>query len=224
MCACVRPLATSASRVAYVEHCASENHAVLKHAHHLWHSRTRAFQQAMHSLLNHGHEEISPRPRPSLIKSPLPHSYLSPGDLPKSYDIRNLNGKSLATDNRNQHIPQCVDPLPLARGSSSRPLSACRYCGSCWAHAATSALSDRINILRGGATPFVHLAPQVLVHCVTTADPRSGMNHSHGCGGGDTTAAFAYVRRPAPPLPHNRGLRKPPSLRPSLPRARPVLD
>jgi cathepsin X len=32
----------------------------------------------------------------------------------------------------------------------------------------------------------VHLAPQVLVNCVTT-------NHSHGCHGGDTTAAFAYM-------------------------------
>ena len=40
-------------------------------------------------------------------------------------------------------------------------------CGSCWAHAATSSLSDRINIARGGITPFVHLAPQVLVNCVT---------------------------------------------------------
>jgi len=122
---------------------------------------------------NHGHREISASPRPSIIKSPLPHTYLKPSDLPNSYDIRNLNGRSLATDNRNQHIPQ--------------------YCGSCWAHAATSALSDRINILRNGTTPFVHLAPQVLVHCVTSADPKSGMNHSHGCDGGDTTAAFAYI-------------------------------
>ena len=59
-------------------------------------------------------------------------------------------------------------------------------CGSCWAHAATSSLSDRINILRGGVTPFVHLAPQVLVNCVTA-------NQSHGCHGGDTSAAFAYM-------------------------------
>jgi hypothetical protein len=98
---------------------------------------------ALPLALNHGHREISSTPRPSIVKSPLPHTYLSIEDLPKSYDIRNLNGRSLATDNRNQHIPQ--------------------YCGSCWAHAATSALSDRINILRNGTTPFVHLAPQV--HC-----------------------------------------------------------
>jgi len=112
---------------------------------------------------NHGHRSML-APKPSIVSSPLPSSYIH--ELPKRYDIRNLKGKSLATDNRNQHIPQ--------------------YCGSCWAHAATSSLSDRINIARGGATPFVHLAPQVLVNCVTG-------NHSHGCDGGDTTAAFAFI-------------------------------
>ena len=45
---------------------------------------------------NHGHREVSPTPKPNIIKSPLPHTYLKPSDLPKSYDIRNLNGKSLA--------------------------------------------------------------------------------------------------------------------------------
>jgi len=114
---------------------------------------------------NHGHL-VSPGPRPSLVKSPLPHEWMDMAALPAAYDIRAMGGRSLATDNRNQHIPQ--------------------YCGSCWAHAATSSLSDRINILRGGATPFVHLAPQVLVNCVTG-------NHSHGCHGGDTSAAFAYM-------------------------------
>ena len=96
--------------------------------------------------INHGHLDMYPgMKKPSIVKSPLPHTYMNMSALPRSYDIRNINGKSLATDNRNQHIPQ--------------------YCGSCWAHAATSALSDRINILRGGATPFVHLAPQVILNC-----------------------------------------------------------
>jgi len=45
---------------------------------------------------NHGHREVSPSPKASIIKSPLPHTYLKPSDLPKSYDIRDLNGKSLA--------------------------------------------------------------------------------------------------------------------------------
>jgi len=124
--------------------------------------------------VNHGHRDMYPgQPKPSIVKSPLPHTYLNMSDLPRSYDIRDLNGKSLATDNRNQHIPQ--------------------YCGSCWAHAATSALSDRINILRGGATPFVHLAPQVIVNCATGATNWSGMTGSHGCHGGDTQGAYAYM-------------------------------
>jgi cathepsin X len=156
--------------------------------------------------LNHGHRDMYPgwHTKPSVVISPLPHTYINASTLPKSWDIRNLNGKSLATDNRNQHIPQ--------------------YCGSCWAHgtrvrasnvrscagavlagvgaffwrrdiiaAATSALSDRINILRGGATPFVHLAPQVIVNCATGASNFSGMNASHGCNGGDTFGAYAYM-------------------------------
>ena len=45
---------------------------------------------------NHGHREVSSLPKASIIKSPLPHTYLKPSDLPKSYDIRDLNGKSLA--------------------------------------------------------------------------------------------------------------------------------
>jgi hypothetical protein len=44
--------------------------------------------------------------KPSIIKSALPHTYINVSALPASWDIRNLNGKSLATDNRNQHIPQ----------------------------------------------------------------------------------------------------------------------
>ena len=90
------------------------------------------------TAFNHGHRD-SPGPRPSIVKSPLPHAYLTPADLPKSYDIRDLRGKSFATDNRNQHIPQ--------------------YCGSCWAHAATSAMSDRIKIARKAAWPDINIAP-----------------------------------------------------------------
>ena len=178
--------------------------------------------------------------------------------MPASYDIRDIGGKSLATDNRNQHIPQvrgspraalpythcAVLPLETElllqlRCSSSGerpPPSACRptgafrmeqrcscsrlllhsaapvgcsrapetltlrltlctqYCGSCWAHAATSSLSDRINILRGGATPFVHLAPQVLVNCVTVrpppflhAMPGQQLERQPGLGAADTS-------------------------------------
>jgi cathepsin X len=124
---------------------------------------------------NHGHKSMYPAgfKKTGIVKSPLPHTYVNVSSLPESYDIRNLGGRSFATDNRNQHIPQ--------------------YCGSCWAHAATSALSDRINILREGATPFVHLAPQVIVHFATMASNYSGLNASHGCHGGDTYGAYAYM-------------------------------
>lgn len=114
--------------------------------------------------MNHGHHSL-PLPLPSKVKSPQPHEYMNLGTLPGSWDVRNLSAGSFATINRNQHIPN--------------------YCGSCWAHAATSALSDRINMLQKGRTPFVQLAPQVLVNCV--------QNGSHGCAGGNTATAFEYI-------------------------------
>jgi len=105
-------------------------------------------------------------PLKSVIKTPLPHTYMKPEDLPSSYDIRNMNGVEYMTSNRNQHIPQ--------------------YCGSCWAHGTTSALSDRIKIIRKRAFPDIQLSPQVLVNCVT-------LNDTHGCQGGDPTAAYSWI-------------------------------
>lgn len=102
----------------------------------------------------------------SVIKSPLPHTYVKVEDIPDSYDIRDMGGISYSSVDRNQHIPQ--------------------YCGSCWTQGTMSALSDRINLMRGGAFPIVELASQVLVDCVTG-------NDSHGCEGGDPTAAYAWV-------------------------------
>ena len=46
-------------------------------------------------------------PIPTHVVSPLPHTYISPKDLPTSYDPRNISGKDFTTVNRNQHIPQC---------------------------------------------------------------------------------------------------------------------
>jgi len=82
-----------------------------------------------------------------------------------------VNGSSYATINRNQHIPQ--------------------YCGSCWAHAATSALSDRLNMARGGKQPFVQLSPQVLINCAH--GPMHSGAPSRGCGGGNQLAAYQYI-------------------------------
>lgn len=46
-------------------------------------------------------------PIPTHVTSPLPHTYISPEDLPASYDPRNIQEKDFTTVNRNQHIPQC---------------------------------------------------------------------------------------------------------------------
>jgi len=103
-------------------------------------------------------------PEHERIKDPLPHTYLTAADVPTTWDWRNVNGTDFTTWNKNQHIPQ--------------------YCGSCWAQATTSALSDRISILRKGAWPSVDLAPQVLINCMLL---------SAGCHGGNPAFAYMYA-------------------------------
>jgi len=45
------------------------------------------------------------------------------------------------------------------------------------AHGTTSALSDRIKVMRKRAFPDIQLSPQVLINCVTA-------NQTAGCQGG----------------------------------------
>ena len=59
--------------------------------------------------------------------------------LPESWNWNNVNDTNYMTAVRNQHIPT--------------------YCGSCWAHAATSVLSDRIKIARNAAWPDINISP-----------------------------------------------------------------
>ncbi|CAI5461919.1 unnamed protein product [Closterium sp. Yama58-4] len=108
----------------------------------------------------------SPTPIPVTVKSPLPQHYMRPEDIPASYDIRNMSGRSYTVVERNQHIP--------------------RYCGSCWAFGTTAALSDRVALMRNNAFPQINLAPQVIVNCVTGGG-------SNGCYGGDPTAVYAWA-------------------------------
>ena len=98
--------------------------------------------------------------RPSLIKSALPRS-----QVPQNWNWGNVDGINYLTVSRNQHIPQ--------------------YCGSCWAHAATSALSDRIKIMRNASWPDFNISPQVLISC--------GPND--GCHGGDSGDANAFMAK-----------------------------
>eukprot|EP01065_Artemidia_motanka_P038790 TRINITY_DN47638_c0_g1_i1.p1 TRINITY_DN47638_c0_g1~~TRINITY_DN47638_c0_g1_i1.p1 ORF type:complete len:326 (+),score=113.93 TRINITY_DN47638_c0_g1_i1:62-979(+) len=94
-----------------------------------------------------------------VVKSPLPHTTTTP---PDSIDWRNNAGRNWCTKGMNQHIP--------------------KYCGSCWAMASTSSLSDRLNILRKGAWPEVQLSVQTAVYCV-----------SNGCMGGDAINVYEYA-------------------------------
>lgn len=75
-----------------------------------------------------------------------------------------MNGVNYLSQQRNQHIPQ--------------------YCGSCWAHAVASSVSDRIAILRNNRFPEIALSPQYLVNCE---------NHSQGCEGGSPYWALKHI-------------------------------
>jgi len=86
------------------------------------------------------------------------------GPLPKNWNWGDANGINYLSTILNQHIPQ--------------------YCGGCWAHGTTSALSDRIAIMRGGKFPEINLSPQVLLTCKTD---------SGGCHGGSQLGAYGWI-------------------------------
>jgi len=109
------------------------------------------------SSLNFGHVR-HPGPRPSHIKTPVPE-----GPPPPAFHWGDVDGVNYLTQAKNQHIPQ--------------------YCGSCWAQAATSSLSDRIKIARKAAWPDINIAPQVLISC----------GPMDGCHGGDAGVANKWM-------------------------------
>lgn len=99
--------------------------------------------------------------KPKVLKE-LPK--LPEADIPKNFWWGNVNGVNYLTVQRNQHIPI--------------------YCGSCWAFASSSALSDRIKIRRQAQWPDINISPQVLISCETPDD---------GCDGGDAKNAYEWI-------------------------------
>ena len=100
-----------------------------------------------------------------VITSPLPHTYLKSEEIPKAYDIRNIDGVNYATWNKNQHIPV--------------------YCGSCWAQGSTSAIMDRMNLMRKGKWPTVELSVQEVINC----------GNSGSCYGGWDSGVYSYAHK-----------------------------
>ena len=101
---------------------------------------------------------------PGVSISSLPKDIVDAAEMPDHFDWRALDGKSYATPTQNQYSPD--------------------ECGSCWAHAAASALSDRIKRLRNASWPDIVLSAQVLLNC---ADQQCT------CDGGDPYRAYEYI-------------------------------
>ena len=60
-----------------------------------------------------------------------------------------------------------------------------RYCGSCWAHGAVSALADRIKIARKGAGIDINLAVQHVLNCGTAGS----------CHGGSALGTYSWIAK-----------------------------
>lgn len=121
--------------------------------------------------------------------TPLPHTYLSPLDLPKSFTWRNIHGWSYITKSLNQHIPV--------------------WCGSCWAHSSLSSLADRIKIARitqqreghvigTNTTPCgedILLSIQFVLNC--------GSEIAGSCLGGMETGLYDFIKHHAGYVPYD---------------------
>jgi len=93
--------------------------------------------------------------------------------LPESYNPCELG---LCTTSLNQHIPQ--------------------YCGSCWAHAAVSSLSDRILKLRtvnNDLGPEIVLSVQHILNC-PLIEQEDENSQAGSCYGGDIASPYELIK------------------------------
>jgi len=104
----------------------------------------------------------SPHAPEELVTSPRP---VYSAELPENWDWRNVGGQSLVSNVLTQQNPN--------------------VCGSCWAEAATGALSDRFKIATNGSLQ-INLAPQTLLNF-----PHKMSGGS--CQGGDDFHAAAFM-------------------------------
>ena len=104
------------------------------------------------------------RKKPAVLGAPHIRNPLAKVDVPDQWLWNDVRGTNLLTNIKNQHIPQ--------------------YCGSCWAQAATSALSDRIKIARAGAWPDINISVQAVISCE---------DKDFGCNGGYAYNAFEWM-------------------------------
>ena len=77
--------------------------------------------------------------KPNKILKTVVKSKLADVTPPEQWIWNDISGVNYLTNMKNQHIPQ--------------------YCGSCWAQAATSVVSDRIKIARKAQWPDVNISP-----------------------------------------------------------------
>eukprot|EP00397_Hematodinium_sp_SG-2012_P022977 GEMP01023849.1.p1 GENE.GEMP01023849.1~~GEMP01023849.1.p1 ORF type:complete len:336 (+),score=63.43 GEMP01023849.1:42-1049(+) len=119
-----------------------------------------------------GHKCYDPSREPQgegrdVVKSPLPHLYVTIEELPDNFSWRNAGGRNYLSPVLNQHMP--------------------RYCGSCWLHAAIGLLQDRLKIQSDGNLD-VTLARQVLLNCGLSDGQIAG-----SCSGGSDYGVYKYA-------------------------------
>jgi cathepsin X len=123
-------------------------------------------------------EYVAMKKPPKLRAPQFPVKFSKSVATPKEWDWRNvpdsnshpkrIPGGNYCTPVMNQHIPQ--------------------YCGSCWAQGSTSAVGDRLEILRRvthAPGPMVILSVQVILNCAHDAGT---------CHGGDHAGVYEYLQ------------------------------